>query len=285
MSGSDSISPTAHYTGYVWSKNGLSHPALTTTEGWVLFNSLEPMMLASRTVGGPSLERYLLARHRAIDARLEHAIEQDGVRQVIEVAAGMSPRGWRFSERFGDRLTYIEADLPAMAGRKRRALEEAGSLSERHQVRDFDALQDDGPLSLDELVAGLDPRAGLVIITEGLLGYLSPEDVKALWRRFAAALSTFATGRYLSDLHLGDVQGPEVKVFRALLAAFVRGGVYLHFDNDQQAVARLRAAGFASAVVTPANEIPRADRQSSNEKGGRMAHILEASTEMDEAKP
>ena len=100
---SDSISPTAHYTGYVWARNGLSHPELTTTEGRLLFESLHPLMRVSGALGGPSLEAYLLARHRAIDALLERAIEEHGITQVVEVAAGLSPRGWRFAERYGER--------------------------------------------------------------------------------------------------------------------------------------------------------------------------------------
>ena len=44
----DRIGPTAHYTGYVWARNGLSHPELATTEGRILFDSLQPAMLASR---------------------------------------------------------------------------------------------------------------------------------------------------------------------------------------------------------------------------------------------
>jgi hypothetical protein len=31
MRGREAVSPTAHYTGYVWVRNGLSHPALATT--------------------------------------------------------------------------------------------------------------------------------------------------------------------------------------------------------------------------------------------------------------
>lgn len=279
MSGSDTISPTAHYTGYVWARNGLSHSALTTTEGRLLFSSLEPVMLASRMVGGPSLEHYLLARHRAIDARLEAAIESHQVTQVIEVAAGLSPRGWRFAERYGDQLTYIEADLPAMAARKRRALERMGSLGEHHQVRDVDALRDEGPLSLSTLADELDPAAGLAIITEGLLGYVSAADLEALWRRFATVLGGFAAGRYLSDLHLGSAQTPEVRVFRLLLAAFVRGGVYLHFADAAEAERRLREAGFTSATVTPADRLITDPDERPQGKGGQMAHILEASTE------
>lgn len=274
MSSSDSISPTAHYTGYVWGRNGLSHPELTTTEGRLLFDSLHPLMLFSGALGGPSLEAYLLARHRAIDALLERAIEQHGITQVVEVAAGLSPRGWRFAKRYGDRIAYYEADLPAMAARKRRALERMGSLSDRHQVRDLDALRDTGPESLGALVAELEPGTGLAIITEGLLGYLAPGDVAALWRRFAEALSRFPAGRYISDLHLGSAQTVQVRAFRVVLAAFVRGRVYLHFNDAEQATAALREAGFGSAAVTPANAVS-AD---AGERGGQMAHILEAST-------
>src|SRR3954451_15365522 len=92
--GSDAISPTAHYTGHVWSRNGLSHPALATNEGRLFFAAFQPTMLASRVAGGPTLEGMLLARHRIIDALLESAIEDGRVAQVVEIAAGMSPRGW-----------------------------------------------------------------------------------------------------------------------------------------------------------------------------------------------
>ena len=37
MSSSETISPTAHYTGYVWARNGLSHPSLETAQGRLLF--------------------------------------------------------------------------------------------------------------------------------------------------------------------------------------------------------------------------------------------------------
>ncbi len=117
-------------------------------------------------------------------------------------------------------------------------------------------------------------RAGLAIITEGLLGYIAPDDLTALWRRFAAALAGFTTGRYISDLHLASAQTIEVRVFRVVLAAFVRGQVYLHFDDAAEAEAALREAGFESATVRPANEIIGEKRQ----RGAQLAHILEAST-------
>jgi O-methyltransferase involved in polyketide biosynthesis len=276
VSSPDAISPTAHYTGHVWFRNGLSHPRLATLEGRLLFESLQPAMRISAALGGPSLEPYLLARHRAIDSLLEQAIEHHGVTQVIEVAAGLSPRGWRFHTRFGDGLTYIEADLPAMAARKRRALETIGSLGDRHRVRDLDALRDDGPVSLASLSDELDRGQGLAIITEGLLGYLPPDAVTGLWRRFAQTLDEFPAGRYISDLHLGSAQTAAIRGFRLALSAFVRGRVYLHFDSAGQAEGQLRAAGFATASVRPAQKIVAA----APENGRTVAaHILEASTE------
>jgi O-methyltransferase involved in polyketide biosynthesis len=274
MSGSDAISPTAHYTGQVWLRNGLSHPALSTREGELLFATLQPAMAASRAVGGPSLEPYLMARHLAIDARVERAIEARVATQVLEVAAGLSPRGWRFAQRYGPCITYIEADLPAMAERKRRALQRIGTLGEHHRVVDVDALKPDGPGSLAALTAELDPDAGLMIVTEGLLGYLSTADMSALWERFAALASTFSTGRYVSDLHLGDVVTPVIRGFRVLLGAFVRGRVYLHFDSAEQAERALLAAGFRGAEVVPA----AAGRSADGHSGAGLAHILEAST-------
>jgi O-methyltransferase involved in polyketide biosynthesis len=272
---SDRISPTAHYTGYVWARGGLSHPELATREGRILFDSLQPAMLASRTVGGPTLEAYLLARHQAIDALLERAIDTGEISQVIEVAAGLSPRGWRFVRRYGERLTYIEADLPDMANRKRAALKRMGSISERHRVRDVDVLRDDdGPGSLAAVAGELEAGRGLAIVTEGLLGYLPGDSVDAIWRNFARTLGGFTAGRYFSDIHLGDLATAPVRAFRLLLSAFVRGGVYLHFSGAQQAEQALRAAGFASAQVRRAVDVVgHADG-----RGSRLANILEAST-------
>jgi O-methyltransferase involved in polyketide biosynthesis len=274
VSSADNISPTAHYTGEVWRRNGLSHPWLATREGRAMVDALHPLMSASARFGGPSLENYLMARHRAIDALLADAVQRHGITQVVEVAAGMSPRGWRFANEYGDRLTYVEADLPAMAARKRRALKRIGSLSERHRVVDLDARRAGGPGSLAELAASLDPGAGLAIITEGLLGYLPRPEVVDLWTRFAATLGGFTGGRYISDLHLGSATSAVVRAFRLGLSAFVRGRVYLHFEDAAEAEGQLRACGFAAAAVRPADQLAELAPGSR----GSVAHILEAST-------
>ena len=48
MSSSDSISPTAHYTGQIWNRNGLSDPELSTWQGRLMYAGIEPAMALSR---------------------------------------------------------------------------------------------------------------------------------------------------------------------------------------------------------------------------------------------
>jgi O-methyltransferase involved in polyketide biosynthesis len=273
MSSTARISPTAHYTGYVWARNGLSHPALQTLEGRLLFESLRGVNALNALVAGQSLERYLLARHRSLDLLLERAIEQEEVSQVIEVACGLSPRGWRFAARYGNGIDYVEADLPDMAARKREALGRIGTLGDHHRVVEIDALAEHGASSLSGLARELDPARGTAIVTEGLTGYLDGGSLAAMWRRFATTLAGFRTGIYLTDLHLGEVQNAQIRAFRLALSVFVRGAVHLHFENAGEARAALEEAGFATAEVMRAASLIGTER----DRGEGLVHIIEAS--------
>lgn len=245
-----SISPTAHYTGYTWFAHGLSHPGLVTSQGRLMHGALRPLQSLASLAGIPTLDAFLLARHTLIDLLLEQAIQSGQVSQVIEVAAGLSPRGWRFKQRHGDNLRYIECDLPEMASRKRSRLLQTGLAQAGHEVVALDALADTGTLSLPALAEALDPARGTAIITEGLLNYFDTPTVTAMWVRFAKVLQRFPHGLYLSDLHLHNAnQGVGVQAFMAMLSTFVKGRVFLHFSHEQEAQSALRQAGFGQASV------------------------------------
>jgi len=248
------IGPTALYTGRVWSRNGLSHPELDSVSARLIHLAAEPTMRASSLVGGPTLEAALLARHLVIDALLEEAIVAGRVAQVLEVACGMSPRGWRFTERHPD-LVYVEADLPDMAAVKREALARIGR-SDNHRVADLDALADKGRLTLKAVAnRELVRDAGLAIITEGLLSYLPRDGVLKLWSGFAGLIAARPGGLYLSDLHVDeDVPAPVARAFEAALSVFVRTRVSTHFATAEEARETLVAAGFQTARVFRADE-------------------------------
>lgn len=274
--GSGAISPTAHYTGETWVRNGLSHPQLATWQGRMFHLGLTLPLAASRALGGPTLDGLLLSRHRIIDSTLDELI-RGGVSQVVEVACGMSPRGWRFTEQFGERLTYIEADLPAMAQRKRDALERMDSLTDNHRVIGLDVLQEGGPDSFEALIATLDPAKGLVIITEGLLTYLDDDTVDALWARFASALERFEKGAYLTDLRFAKQdRGVSERTFDLVLSTFVRGRVHPYRGDETEAETVLRSAGFKKVRLHHGDRHPAAADARNDPASGAIC-IVEAS--------
>jgi O-methyltransferase involved in polyketide biosynthesis len=271
----ETISPTAHYTGYVWFAHGQSHEAFATRGGRLMYRALRAPSVVLHHAGLPTIEGMLLARHRLIDLRLSQAIDAGEISQVIEVAAGLSPRGWRFRKRYGDRITYVEADLPGMIARKRRVLATLGGETATHTTAEIDALADHGPHTIAEICAGLDPARGTAIITEGLVNYFDRPTMTAMWTRFATALRRFPRSLYLSDLLLrAGNDGPFVTGFGWLLSAFVRGRTHLHFDSQEQAEAALAGAGFAGVLLVPrdfAFELPDLERA-----GASRVRIIEA---------
>jgi len=88
------ISFTAHYTGYIWYQMGISHPALATKKGKTLAALVHPIeSWAEKHVGG-SMRTTLKQRHSMLDSHLKKLIEQHPDLQVLEIACGLSPRGW-----------------------------------------------------------------------------------------------------------------------------------------------------------------------------------------------
>lgn len=262
------VGPTAHYTGRVWVRHGLAPAELGTLGGWLLHSAARPLVQAVRpALGGMSLDTYLLLRHQMIDRVLEQAIAAGDVRQVIEVAAGLSPRGLRFARRHRRLgLRYLEADLPAMAERKQLLLRRLGAGSPNHHVLAVDLLLHGGPGSLDALASDwLEPHKPTAIIVEGLITYFDQAAQGELWRRLAAVLSSFPRGMLLADLELGVDAGAWrlVDLFARGLSAFSGSPVTLPFRDEPEAVAQLERSGFdrvelhrpADLSFTPAHPV------------------------------
>ena len=245
------ISPTAHYTGYVWFKNGLSDPCLASRTGRNLYHSVRPFNALYKLTGGPTLESMLLARHAAIDAVLGAQIEAGRIGQVVEIAAGLSPRGLRFRKRF-PHVRYVEGDLEGMAGKKTRRLSVRDD--PMHHVVHLDALIDVGPESLGARAAELlDPTLGTAVITEGLINYFPQHLVEGLWGRIARVMGGFPGGLYLSDVHLADETFAfwPARFFVHALTAFARGSVHMHYKDAEACRDALSGAGFERVRVQP----------------------------------
>lgn len=254
MTDSSGISFTAHYTNEVWQRNGLSSPFLATRQWRRLYDLSRPLEWGGKWLFGINNEMLLLQRHHIIDHRLATMIREQGVRQVVEIACGLSPRGTSFREQFADLgLLYVEADLPAMAERKRHLLADAGLLGDRHRVVSCDILAEGGPDSLAALFAReLDPALPTVVITEGLVNYFDLPTIHGFWTRLAGELRRFPLGIYVNDLYPNLQWHPAIRyanAFRALLAQLTHSSVTLHFDSEADIVRGFQNAGFHSVSV------------------------------------
>ena len=273
---SEKVSPTAYATGYFWYRHGLSHPSLVVPEGKNLDRRFGYLIRLVKVVSGISIDALMLARHKGIDAVLARHLDSGQITQVIELAAGLSARGWRFTQRYGDRITYIETDLPHMAQLKRGMLEKAGLASPRHRVVPINVLLDHGPNSLHEVAKALDRKAGVAVITEGLMSYLDPRTASGVWRRIAKTLRGFPCGAYLSDSYVrSDRYGLGGALFRGVIQRFVRGRMHVHFETPEQALVLLKKAGFGAVTLHQPRNIAET-RELGEVRGGDRVRILEA---------
>ncbi len=246
------ISISALYTGHVWFRHGLSLPELYSFKGKLSYGALAPVNALIRAVAGADIETFLLERHLIIDELLSRAIEQQGVCQVIEIAAGMSPRGACFMRKYGDSLRYIEADLPDMAARKRRYLSQHDLLSDRHQVAECNILAQEGADSLSALFSNLDTSKPVLVITEGLVNYFELPVITDFWKRLADNLVTFPKGIYLTEIYPDLQEHPLyrwVQFAQKVVGLLTRGGYPLHYRNDQDIEAGFSDCGFADIKV------------------------------------
>lgn len=273
---SEKVSPTAYATGYFWYRHGLSHAGLIAPEGKKLDRRFGYLIRTVKLVSGMNIEALMLARHKGLDALLTRHIDSGQITQVIELAAGLSPRGWRFMQRYGNTIAYVESDLPHMAELKRGMLERARLTVPRHRVVTLNALLDRGPGSLHEIAQSLDHKQGLAIVTEGLMSYLDPRTARGVWRRISRTLGGFKHGVYLSDGYVrSDRYGLGGALFRGVIQRFVRGRMHVHFDTPDQAARVLKTAGFARITMHETRSIPETAELGAI-RGGDRVRILEA---------
>jgi methyltransferase (TIGR00027 family) len=135
-------------------------------------------------LGAGALARYVIARHRVLDAVMLDFLAAGG-EQVVVLGAGLDARGLRFPRELGG-ATLFEVDFPATQRHKRARLEAAG-LSERASATRFvevDFERED--LSSALRASGLNVARPTCFLWEGVTMYLAPEAVHATLSALAA---------------------------------------------------------------------------------------------------
>jgi methyltransferase (TIGR00027 family) len=121
---------------------------------------------------------HVLLRKRYIEEAARAAL-REGAGQVMVFGAGLDPLSVRLHAEFPS-ARFIEIDHPATQAVKRRALEERKAHPAGVTLHPVDLGQDGWP---DRLTAapGFQPRVPSLFLAEGLLMYLAPEAVDALF--------------------------------------------------------------------------------------------------------
>jgi O-methyltransferase involved in polyketide biosynthesis len=218
----------------------------------------------------------LLARHRVIDHILKEAIDAGRVGQIVEIAAGLSPRGLRMRRRH-PQVTYVEGDLPDMIANKQALI--GDQLSEGHRLVEINALEDEGPNSLQALADTLDPSKGVAVITEGLMPYFDGPTGSDIWKRISKFMRRFSEGLYLSDYYLSRDTNRILGagVMSHLIGWFVNGSVHMPLADDAELYDALGESGLSDVAIHVAGDFAH-ELQIESPKRTGYVRIIEART-------
>ncbi|MEQ1160521.1 class I SAM-dependent methyltransferase [Acinetobacter calcoaceticus] len=239
------ISFTAHYTGYIWYQMGISHEALATAKGKSLAYLVHPIeSWAEKYVGG-SMRTTLKQRHTMLDHHLEKLIQENPDLQVLEIACGLSPRGWWFRQHYPS-ITYRELDLPDMAQTKQNALQQIEQNAP--EILSVDLFTE----AFAQAFEVFDPNRPLVVISEGLINYFDKDLLKQLIQSIAHYGTAFKTFHYLTDLYPEPIKNKLATLIwnsSKLLKLMSRSSFSFHFKSPQEVQDFFKDAGFQHATV------------------------------------
>lgn len=251
----DNIPVSALYTAATWRWGRLPCAELVTPAGAKsLFNIVNAYMVLYRWLNPAkfSLQHTLLHRHTAIN----HLLTQAACPQVIEIAAGFSPRGSMASANAN--VHYFEVDMPDVVALKNRQLQSSPTGSTVLARNNFKLLSGD----ITQLDFSVFPAQRSFIITEGLMMYFKREMQLQIWKKIADYLAING-GEYVFDYIPLDDEPPR-SAFGASLSRIKnrllpQEPTYAYDERTRMQVADdLRMAGFTHVDVYSSAEIARA---------------------------
>ena len=268
------ISFTAHYTGYIWYRMGISHPVFATAKGKTLAALVHPLeSWAEKYVGG-SMRTTLKQRHSMLDTHLQSLIEQHPDLQVLEIACGLSPRGWWFRQHYST-IRYRELDLPDMAATKQAALQQIEPNVE--DILSVDLFTD----AFAEAFKVFDPTRPLVIISEGLINYFDKPLLQQLVQAIASYGRDFKELHYLTDLYPEPTQNKLATIIwnsSRLLKWMSRSAFSFHFQTPAEVEQFFHDSGFKDVRVTqPKQFFDRITLASKEQHLGDLVWMIHAS--------
>ncbi|WP_052887818.1 SAM-dependent methyltransferase [Thermogemmatispora carboxidivorans] len=203
--------------------------ALATEEG-------ERRRLLIKDQGAP-----IVVRTRFFDECLQALSFEKGIRQIVLPAAGLDTRAFRMD--WPEDTRFFELDQPMVLEYKEEVLQKHGAhpRCERHSLA-VDLTASEWPDAL--LQAGYDPHLPGAWLVEGLLFYLSEEQIRRLLEQIS---SLTAPGSWLGfdSVHSAMLNSPLLEVRTKLVASL--GSPWIGAIDDP--VSLLRSYGWRATVI------------------------------------
>lgn len=244
---------TALYTSQAWIRGCLPEATLFDTRaGRAVYHAVTAIYGLARWLrpGMAPILAGLVHRHLMID----HLLEDQDPGQVLELAAGLSARGARYSA--GGR-PYVEVDLPPVMDAKQQLLSRTPrgrEVAARPNLRRVA-----GNVTRMDLGALLDPSLDAIVIAEGLHMYLDVAAQRRLWRHIAEGLGRGAGGAFVFDhFRRAPSQRPgpvSSAVLQTMRAWQHRIGFRLDRRSHKALVRDLGAAGFDRVETFRSREV------------------------------
>ena len=194
----DPVSPTAKVVAYL---RGLDQTL--QFDGDELFRQEGAAVLAqlgiTDTATHAAMATLFQSRYHALNAAIGMAA--GSASQIIEFAAGVSPRGYQWSQ-LSPGTIYIESDLPQLMIRKakivRNSLMAAGT--ENRGVLHYCATDVLELESMLEALNSVDTHMPFTIVTEGLLLYFTNSELRQFLENMVTLLSRGRNVTWITDL-------------------------------------------------------------------------------------
>jgi len=196
-----------------------------------------------------SLHWYALlfeARYKSISSM----ILQEDTPQIIELASGFSLRGLFMAHKYG--ISYLETDLADLNTGKEAILDQVcriNSISKprEYQCANLNALDKHEFIQVSKI---LNQDAPVTIVSEGLLQYLSEDEIMLLLQNIHDLLAKTGGCWITPDFTVKSPYqniSPEQQTFRQIISQYISRNMYNHtFNGDAELDKLLAWFGFAA---------------------------------------
>jgi O-methyltransferase involved in polyketide biosynthesis len=188
-------------------------------------------------------------------------IRASGASQVLELACGYSMRGLDLTR--SGALHYVETDLPGVIATKQELVDEIRrghhiAPSPRHHVTVADALEVE---QLRIAARGLDPREPLLVLCEGLMGYLTRAETERVTTNVRALLGEHRGGSWIVPdftfvSELRNLPPERLRLRSAVTGITQRQLDASAFEDHADLVSFFGAIGFDTRVASQIDETP-----------------------------